>query len=524
MTLQAGSLKQIERFGANPEPELIQILNQHRAIALDQAARLERNETTLNDVLLKQERMIASFEDKLRAAQQSYSLEWQPGGDDAMAVRCYGLEDGSLQLLTTERQIKVPFSNTPVKARKVGYLTDPYPVTRAQADVQRLYLAFGVASRIASARKSVRSIWDNELVRTAWVKLASALERMPGEAGKRLRIHLDRAMSGGTGLGYEWIERPQLDTLIRPYDIESAFVGRIGTQAAPAKLFNRPTISGEVVFYKAGNVTNNNPSAYTVSDVTTGETSTTIKDFAARMVVDRFWLDDMQALVSTEELVDQLRRGASRTIENVLINGDTAGTHQDTIASWTVGGIYTAGALGGSNSPLTQILGFRAKAADDSTTNDCGQTFSSTVAFAAKERQGVHGGAPNSGWLTNLHVLHTQLLPNSNFLTVDKIGNDMATIRSGTMGTLLGDPVDISQFVTNDLDATSGVYDGSGDTTSCLIRNNYGAYNLWMLQEFTTFEVMEEQAGAVHLGATMRMTMATNCASGEKPTSLDFDL
>lgn len=514
----AGELVEVRDFGSNPQATLMGLLNKHATIIRSLAKGIDDGTRTLQEQREQTERMIVAAEQRLSAASKP-TLEWVPGGDDATILRAYGSDDGGLLMGRGKRSILLP-DGSAEELSVHGFLSDPYPLTRVQAEIQRLYLGFALAWRFASARRSSKP-WSMPVVRHAWVRLSQAMERQPGELGRRLKAQLQRAMSGGTGLGSEWVLSPQLDSLIRPYDLMSSFVGRIGQRPAPAKTFERPTMSGEVLFYRAGNVTSNEPSAYRVSDVTTSSVTTTVKDFAARMVLDKNWMVDMAALVDPSELIAQIRRGADRTLRRALINGDTAGTHQDTgIESWTIAGA----AMGGSDSPLKQLLGFRARAADQSNTNDAGQTFSAAVAMASLERLGNHAGSDRIGWLTNLHVLHTQIMPDDDFLTVEKIGSDMATIRSGTMGMLLGKLLDVDEMVTNDLDATTGLYDGSGDTTSVLMAIDYGAFDLWMLQELAEFEVTEDHKGAVHIGGTMRLAFDTNALSTDDTVSLDFDL
>lgn len=521
---ECGTLSERSAWGPNPERETLDTLNHNARAIRGLAAEVREHKRTLSELRQQSARMAVTAQEQYSRAIAATERVWEPGGDDALAVRLYGVEAGGVRMLASKRDVVLPGGHTrTVKLR--GFLTDPYPVTRAQQEIQRRYLGFSVAVRVCRTRKI--DPWANEIVQRAYVSLTEAIERQPGQLGRVLRESLDtavRAMSGGTGVGAEWILEPQIDTLIRPYDLTSTFMARIQKKDAPSKLFTRPTVTGEIVFYRAGDVTSNDPGAYRVSDLTTGEASQTIPEFAARMVLSKTWLDDMAKLVSMEELTSQIRRGADRTLRGAWIHGDTAATHQDAVASWTVGGKYTAGTMGGSDSPFRQILGLRARAADDSNTNDCGQTFSAAVAMASLERLGSRAQSDQVGWLTGMHVLHTQLMPDADFLTADKIGSDMATVRTGRFGSMLGHPVDVDDMITNDLDATTGLFDGSGDTTSILLAVDWSAVEQWTLQEQQDFEVLEAHKGAVHLGATMRVGGAFGCASGEKPVSLDFDL
>lgn len=520
---EPGDIKDVSALGG--ERATVDALNQDRAALRSLGAEVAAGKRTAAEMQLAATRRSADFEDKFSKLQASVRSEWTPGGDDAVILRKYATEDGGIRLNDASTTIRLPNGKTTdIKAR--GYLTDPFPATRAQETIQDHYRAFAMAYRIAefSGGRGVDP-HNHPMVQRMFLDLYRAIESQPGEVGRRLSAVLSRAMSGAAGAGYEFVAAPQVAGLIRPYDLDTAFVARIRRQEAPADVFTRPIVSGEVIFYAAGRVTNDDPTQFQTSSVTTSSRSTTIKNFAGHMILDQFLMTDVarSRLVDPGEWQYQIRRGFMRTLENTLINGNTAGT-QDTLSTWNFDSIYTAGALSGATTPIKLMEGFRRRAFERSAANDCGQVFSVDVAFASLSRMGVHANSPDLAWLTSIHALHTQILPDPNFLTVDKIGSDLATIRSGRLGSLLGKPVDVSSFVTNDLSVSTGKYTGTGASTSLMLID-YGAFVLYALDgDMAEFEVTEPQKNAVHIGATARLALDTIAPAADVVVSLDYDL
>jgi HK97 family phage major capsid protein len=158
--------------------------------------------------------------------------------------------------------------------------------------------------------------------------------------------------------------------------------------------------------------------------------------------------------------------------EDAIVNGDTAGTHQDSIAAWA-GPSSRWAILGQTGDHRKSWIGLRARAFDVSATAD--QSAAQTVADAIGWRAnlaGAYRGTPQDLlYVISLGHLIKKWLTDSNFLTMDKAG-PMAGLFTGAVGMLGGIPVHVSDYVTEDLNA-SGLFDNvTLDYTTGLLVNH----------------------------------------------------
>jgi len=154
-----------------------------------------------------------------------------------------------------------------------------------------------------------------------------------------------------------------------------------------------------------------------------------------------------------QEVVD----ACARAIEQAILNGDTAATHQDSDVtaaddarkSWD--GLrkfaIAKSALGlfvdGGNSAITDILLRNLRGA-----------------------LGKHGMNPRAlAWIAGPQIIN-QLLLLDQVVTIDKFG-PAATVVRGSLGNIFGIPIISSEFVREDLNAT-GVYDGVTTDRTCM--------------------------------------------------------
>lgn len=168
----------------------------------------------------------------------------------------------------------------------------------------------------------------------------------------------------------------------------------------------------------------------------------------------------------------QVANGLGDGEEDALLNGDTAATHQDTIAAWA-GPNSRWGTLGMTNDHRKAWIGLRARAFDVSAAAD--KSASETAVGVMGWRAGLTGayrGSPSDlFYVLPLGFLIAKILIDTNFLTMDKAG-PLATLFTGAVGMIGGIPVYSSDFMTEDLNA-SGVFDNSTlDYTSGLLVNH----------------------------------------------------
>jgi hypothetical protein len=147
--------------------------------------------------------------------------------------------------------------------------------------------------------------------------------------------------------------------------------------------------------------------------------------------------------------------------EDAILNGDTAGSHEDTDVT-------------AADSRRKLFLGLRAMANDNASTmvRDMG-TMSLNQLLEQRGDMGVYGVNPSDlAWITGIRGL-IKLMQIDVVQTLDKIGAN-AVVLKGQLGVVAGSPLIISEFVRQDLNA-SGVYQ-SGETKTVLQCVNRNAF------------------------------------------------
>ena len=498
----------------------------------DLATLLERHKAAIVQISGSQgersaaiERMMAELRGQLAEVKQhDLRARWEPGGEAHDLDRRYLMPDGTVRFKRGFREVVMP-DGTMEREAAEGLLGDPKPVTRAQQEMQHRYGAFALAVRMA--RGEPGDIWANPFVRRAYVAFRASLASLPGRVGDFCRSMLadpevfKRVISNTTGTGGELVAVPQISEIRRPYDLARRIPGLIQVRPISTPSIKQPQRTGRVIARRRG-ATSNDPARFPIATWTTAETTITVVDRVANVLLDSQWISDAATLIQDPmgEVMDWIEMGDMDTLEAAFLHGDTAGTHQDTLSSWTMGGYYAAGDLDGSTSPLKFWLGFRARAFDDSATVAGGGTFTAATHFAALDAMGNRGA--NAVAITGLHCLYTQLLQYTNFLTVDKFG-PQATVLTGQIGNIFGRPLIISEFMTNDL-ANTGLYTGSGTTTS-MVYVDPTAYTHWSLEGGAgDFDVTYPERGARYVGMTRRSVLSPNCLSTDKPCAVIYNL
>ena len=138
--------------------------------------------------------------------------------------------------------------------------------------------------------------------------------------------------------------------------------------------------------------------------------------------------------------------------EDFILNGDTAGTHED---------VDTTSAT----SRRKAYLGLRAMSNDQTYKQDLA-TFNLTNLTAMRIGMEEYGVDPSKlAWITGIKgFFKLKNLPEC--ITVDKLGPN-ATLLKGQIATFDGSPVIVSEKIRQDLDAT-GIYSAAGQTKTVL--------------------------------------------------------
>jgi hypothetical protein len=489
--------------------DLARTLDAHRAaileVAGDNARKLERIE-----------RMLPAATEALSRAKAGARAEWVPGGTDSAVTTRYGRADGSMQLGPTVERVELPDGSVVEQARE-GLLTARYPVTREHQRVTDAYRSYAMAARVFGS-------YSHPVVQRSFLSLRSAALAMPGEAGSFLRsafesrAALQRIIANSAGVGAELIATPTIADLRRPTDLARSVAALVPVVEAPAKTFKQPTVTGRAIARLRG-ATTNDPARYPVQQFTTADTTISVKDRVINVLLDDNFVDE-GALVLADPMafvMDWIEAGDADTLEAAFLHADTAASHQDALASWTLGGYYTAGDLDGSQSPLKFWIGFRARAFDDSTTTDTSGTFDADDHFGALSNMG--NLAAGAVMITGLDTFYTEILASSLFASVDKFGPQASLLPGNTIGAVGTTQIIISQFVRKEY-ASTGLFTNSG-TTGQIVYVNPNAYVHYSHSATNgDWDVTHPEKGARYIGVKRSSVLATRCLSTEKPAAI----
>lgn len=514
-----GEVKPIDKGTA--VRDLQGMLGRHRSAIrhLDQSRAEDR---------LQVERMIADAQRKMSAAQEQARAVWEAHGDESDVDRRY-MEGDVLQLGMRSERIMRP-DGEPVEIKRHGLLTAPAGTSPAHERLIRAYQSLALAHKITSRHNRFRdNPWTSPLVSRQWRIFAEAARAMGGRAGAYLRKVLSgdiklRAISGSSGSGGELISNPTISAVRRPTDLARRVPGLITVREVPSSTFKAPIVTGRALAKKRG-TTQDDPSRFPINNFTSSDSSVTVFDRTIMALLDSLWATD-NGLVLADPMgfvFDWLMMGDADSLEMAFLHGDTAGTHQDTLSTWTMGGLYTAGDLDGSDSMLKAWIGFRARAHDDSKTTSAGGSFTAAKHFAAVDLLGVRGGTGSVAMLTGLHALYTQLLPLSDFTTVDKFG-PRATLITGEIGAIGGIPVIISQMLPDQFDSSSGVYTGSNDSSIAVYVDTSAYVNYEHNDGSDDFDVSYPERGAQYVGMVKRSVLEPQVVSTENPCAVMYNL
>lgn len=498
--------------------ELASVLGRHRAALLEVAGDTTRTHERV-------ERLVSEMGDALKLAKRNETAEHVPLGGPRELDRLFLRGDGSVQLGRGVEQIELPDGSKEQVVRH-GLLTWPVPVTPEHDLVQRTYAGWAIAANRAR-RSGLQNVFTDLLARRAYLAFRKAMMNLPGRVGDFCRsVFTDpatfkRVIDKTSGTGGELIPVPTTADIRRPAMLQRRVVGLIGAKPAPARSFKPPIVTGHPLAKKRG-ATVDDPARYSVSTWTTSDVTLTVIDQVIMSLLDPLWVSDAAAILDDPmgEVVAWLEQGFADTLEAAFLHGDTAGTHQDTIASWTLGGYYSAGDLDGSDAALKWWIGLRARAVDDSNTASGGGTFDAADHYGALNLLGTL--AYRAACITGLNCLYTQLLSNSLFTTVDKFG-DRATLITGQLGSIGDTPLVISEFMPKQFDTSSGVYTGS-NLGNEMVYFNPEKWAHYELAGGDDFDATYPEKGARYVGMVRRSILAPTCLSTEKPVALVYNL
>jgi len=412
-------------------------------------------------------------------------------------------EDGSIRWTTGKTRVKTAAGLTTVT--ECGLLDTEENLSNWHVEMKRL----------ANDRMMIKSMLVGD---KSTPKMDLAIARHLAVAPRSIAAQISKANYDGSGVGAELIPDQFLAQLHMEYQVPTVVRSLFNEVQMTSNTMLAPRIDRGGRPYIKGTVTSDNPALYPVSTVSMGQAQITAKGLATRYILDEELIEDSAVLLlpAMQRMIAKDMRDA---LEDAIINGDSASTHQDDIANWDIRGRWGSAGLGGSNDHRRLFVGLRAAAFDKTTTLNI-NSFDAAKMLELISQLGEYA-ASDKVLIVSPEALYGNLMGLEQLITLDKFG-PQATILTGQLGSIFGMPVVVSRFMSDDL-ATTGKYTGSGATTGMLVVSRES----WNIFARRGIQIQQEQditSGAYNMVATERLTFDSLDASTVKNVAFGFNL
>ena len=391
----------------------------------------------------------------------------------------------------------------------VDGLLDSKPVCAWQKEFQDLCEIRAVASLRGSSSQNAPTPKADELIRRH-------IARAPGPMKKSLEGVVQRLFSGGSGAGAEWQQTVVLPRVEETMKIMAEAAGYFETVEMASKTLDWPFMTTGLRPVLKGAPTTDNPAYYTGSTPDTTKRSFT----AVGMAVLTQILDDAEEdsiIAAMPYLREQLAQAVLDGEEDAIFNGDTAATHQDTIASWNIRSRWGSSGLGTSLDHRRGWIGLRARAVDigaNAQLDGSSYTaFSGASGLLAAAELKLHHGSMNKPlvYFTSPEHYIKLIKSDSNLLTLEKYGIN-ASIITGEVGKVGLTRIHRTQYLSADLN-TSGIYDNTTMTKTNAVLCDPSRFKVFRRRGLSLETQKEIRNGVTYMVLTCRETFGTVDAS-----------
>jgi len=276
--------------------------------------------------------------------------------------------------------------------------------------------------------------------------------------GMDLAKALDSTTSGGVD---EWVPTQMSPNLIEKVRLQLKVAALFPSIQMPSNPYELPTEVGNVEsFLMSENTADTGQTPIPVGDTgnISGKVTFTAKSHATRVLMSKEASED--SIVPLLPLIqNRIVLALAQGREDAILNGDTAGSHEDTDIS-------------SSTARRKLWLGLRAHSNDQSYTRDVA-TLTEDVLLDMRGDMGIYGANPaDVAWIVGFKGA-IALMKIDAFKTLDKIG-PRATVLQGQIGELLGSPVVLSEYIRQDLNSSAVYQNGENKTViHCVHRNGF---------------------------------------------------
>lgn len=286
------------------------------------------------------------------------------------------------------------------------------------------------------------------------LKSYSGFRRMFEAKASEFQKALDSTTAGGVD---EWVPTEMSPSLIAKVRLALKVSGLFQTIPMASNPYVLPVEVGNYqTFYMPENTANTGQTDIPVGDTgnISGNATFTAKQHSTRILTSKEAVED-----SIVALMPQIQQGIALGLaqgrEDMILNSDTAGTHEDTDTT-------------GATHRRKSVLGLRAMANDNSYTRDL-STLTAQSLLLARGDMGVYGVNPSDLAIVTGIKGYMKLLAIDEVMTIDKMGPN-AVILAGQLGSIQSIPIIVSEYVREDLNA-SGIYENAQTRTALYLVN-----------------------------------------------------
>lgn len=385
---------------------------------------------------------------------------------------------------------------------------------------------------------SADSEWQSKLqtliTQRSLVRLCRERERRPAGAvspqtDREIVRHMNRApapirkiWSDQSGLGAEWIDDLVLPDVQRTVEIERRVEGLFGViNVGPSGSFKMPFQNYGFRPFKQAAPTTDDPSQFSASSVATADRTFTPVKMVVRGVIDEDASED-SIIAAMPYLQQEIAKGLIDGVEDCIINGDTAATHQDTgLTGWDIRGRWGTSGLGGTDDHRRCWIGLRARATDVSNTTDQGSAQTAAGFATAMGKVGKHAFKDLVCIVSPEYLI--KMIQFDEVETLDKFGVNAGILAGVALGSIYGVPIVVSEFVDAEYNA-SGVYDDSTKTKTGFILVNRERFKMFNKRGRRVRMQSDFTRGVVNLVADQRALFGTFDSSTEKNVHWSYNL
>lgn len=421
------------------------------------------------------------------------------------ALKQFQNEDGSVQW-KTETKSKHIEGQGRVNIESKGLLDTEVYCNQWHADLVKMN----------QDRSLARMMMRDPHTPKADMKLYTHLQKAPGF----MKGAVNKIFSDSSGVGGEWIPDEFKTELYQTFQVPRGLRALLPTVNMERETLLIPKLSRGGRPYIKG-VGTDSLTSYTHSTIETAQKTVRAKALATLMNIDDAAGED-SAFAIIPALSKQIAQDLEDAFEDAMINGDTAGTHQDDISNWNLRERWGASGLGTSSDHRKLFLGMRAAALDKGSSKDNGGTALTFADFMDAVSQMGELAVGNKVCVVSPEALIANFLQLDQVVTLEKFG-PQATILTGQLASLAGIPIVMSRFMSADLNA-SGLYDNTTtDKTGFLLFNTDSWYQ-YLRRQITIESDKDIASGVIQLVSTMRATMDSPDADATKNVVYGYNL